>query len=61
MVEADNIFDKSVEDLRECLDNWSTTTTKNKRKKKKEKEIIGESDIKEDDFTANIEKLGNYY
>lgn len=60
LVEADDVFDKSVEDLKQCLDNWSTKTTKTKRKKKKEKETIDDAEIKKDDFTAEIEKLGNY-
>lgn len=60
LVTTDIQTDKSVENLRECLDNWSTKTTKNKRKKKKGKEEDDEESIKEqgDGFKAEIEVLG---
>lgn len=51
----------SVEDLRICLDNWSTKTTKNKRKKKKGKERNENIDNKVEVFTAEVETLGNKY
>lgn len=50
------VIDKSVEELRQCLDNWSTKTSKNKRKKKKDKEknLDTESEV----FTAEVEPMG---
>lgn len=57
----DEISDKSIENLRESLDNWSTKTTKNKRKKKKGKENDDNPKEQGDGFTADVEVLGKFH
>lgn len=57
LIKIDETAIESVDDLRECLDSWSTKTTKNKKKKRKD--AVENKEYKSETFSAEIEVLGN--